>query len=102
MGRLGDNLEYITKMVDEAYWLRPDLVPFAGGDRAGMLGQETAQAFAARKWAEQTSHDRSGRPRKTGRNPISARRYIPGSLRERRAAQQARQLSKHSPMSEAV
>ena len=39
----------IKQIVPVYYRAFPDLVPFAGGDRAGVLGEETAEAFARRK-----------------------------------------------------
>lgn len=99
---IGDRIHLSTIVKDVAeltYTHRPDLVPFAGGvDIASLLGKESSEAFAKRKWDEQLKHDESGRERKRGRNPISIRNYRPGSLRKRIAAKQARELPENTEM----
>ena len=73
----GETLEhYISLMREEIYRLLPELVPFGDGDRAGMLGQETAQDFARRKLLEQSRNARSGRTRRRG--PLNG--HKPGEL----------------------
>lgn len=49
--------EAIKTLTDATFAAMPYLVPFAGGDRAGMLGFENAEAFAKRKWAEQEHYE---------------------------------------------
>jgi hypothetical protein len=80
--------DVIATIVPVYYRAYPELVPFSNGDRAGMFGQETAEAFAKRKWWEYyhsahgpgTGDARSARPRRRGPNPKGKRNYKPGSL----------------------
>lgn len=70
-----------ASIIKETYRDFPHLVPFVGGDRARVLGQESAEAFARRKWEEQSAADKHGSKKRRGKltheseRGISARRH---------------------------
>lgn len=52
---------YVTRetflaVLRDTYNNNPSLVPFSGGDRAGLLGYENAKTFAERKWKKQAAY----------------------------------------------
>lgn len=67
--------DYVNLLRDTIYDNRPSSIPFNGGDRAKLLGFESAEAFALRKISEQDAREES-RIDKTGkvrrRGPLTA------------------------------
>lgn len=77
--------EYVKLIIPTLYHAYPDSIPFNGGiDRAELLGQESAKAFAKRKIAEQAVNDRRFDRNSPGRV----------AMRERAAKERERKLSR--------
>lgn len=52
--------DHFLQLLEGEYHRFPELRPFVGGDRAGMLGKESAKAFAKRRHHEYVARSKRG------------------------------------------